>query len=147
MATTAKSITIETEVKAPAGKVWEYWTQPEHITQWNQASPEWCCPVAENELVEGGKFRHRMEAKDGSFGFDLCGKYDRIVSLRHLDYTLEDGRKVQVHFQAEGDSTKVTQTFEPESTNSPELQQQGWQAILDSFKSHVEGSEITDRLH
>jgi uncharacterized protein YndB with AHSA1/START domain len=131
-------ITIEAIIKAPVQKVWEYWTKPEHITQWNCASPDWHTPHAENDLRAGGSFSSRMEAKDGSFGFDFGGIYDVVTPNEYIEYTLGDTRKVKTNFTVQGDSTKVVESFEAEDQNSVEMQKGGWQAILDNFKKYTE---------
>lgn len=139
METTNKTnVTVEVTVNATAEKVWKYWTSPEHITQWNSASPEWHTPRAENDLKTGGKFTSRMEARDGSIGFDFWGIYDEVVPNEKIAYTMGDGRKATVVFTAEGTNTKVTETFEAENQNPVEMQKAGWQAILDNFKKHTE---------
>ncbi len=134
---TAK-ITISSTIKAPITKVWACYTQPEHIIRWNTASPDWHTTKAENDLMVGGRFCSRMEAKDGSFGFDFEGTYDVVVIQERLDYTLSDGRKVEVVFEEDDQATTIIVHFEPESQNLPEMQQGGWQAILDSFKRYTE---------
>jgi uncharacterized protein YndB with AHSA1/START domain len=131
-------ITVKTTVHAPVEKVWEYWTEPEHITKWNNASDDWHTPIAENDLTVGGKFHTRMEAKDGSFGFDFGGIYDEVKLNEIISYTLGDGRNVTITFKGQGDETEVIETFDAETTNSIEMQQAGWQAILDNFKKYVE---------
>jgi len=133
-------ITVETTVKAPVEKVWKIWTLPEHITKWNAASDDWHTPSAENDLRVGGQFKARMEAKDGSFGFDFGGTYDDVKTNELIEYTLGDGRKVIVHFTANGNETKITETFDAENTHSIEMQQGGWQAILDNFKKYAEAN-------
>ena len=138
--TTEKTIMVSAVVKAPIEKVWKKWTDPGDITCWNQASDDWCCPGAENDLRKGGKFNYRMEARDGSMGFDFWGIYDNVIEMKQIDYTMGDGRKASVVFSATGETTGIVETFEAESTNAPELQRAGWQAILDSFKKHTEGS-------
>ena len=138
METQEKPITITTTIKAPMAKVWKYWTLPEHITKWNHASDDWHSPFAENDLRPGGKFLSRMEAKDGSFGFDFGGVYDEVKNHSLISYTLGDGRKVSTHFSSAGAETKVVTIFEPESTNPIEMQQGGWQAILDNFRKYTE---------
>lgn len=139
MATSEKTqITVETTVKAPVAKAWEVWTSPEHITRWNAASDEWHSPKAENDLQPGGKFVYRMEAKDGSFGFDFGGVYDEVKPNERIAYTLGDGRMVEVTFTGNGEETTVVETFEAEGTNSIEMQQGGWQAILNNFKKYAE---------
>ena len=140
METANKPITIETTVNAPIEKVWQYWSAPEHITKWCAASDDWHTPRAENDLRTGGKFNSRMEAKDGSFGFDFGGIYDNVKENEIIDYTMGDGRTVQVRFTENGDQTKVVETFEPESTNPVEMQRGGWQAILDNFKKYTEAN-------
>jgi len=141
MATQEKTVlTVKASVNAPVEKVWDYWNTPAHITQWNSASEDWHSPRSENDLRAGGKFSHRMEAKDGSFGFDYAGVYDVVTPNKYLEFTLGDGRKVTVEFTANGDSTQINESFEAESTNSLELQQGGWQAILDSFKKYAENN-------
>lgn len=135
-----KVITVEATVQAPINKVWEYWTDPNHMTKWSFASDDWHTPFAENDLRVGGKFVARMEAKDGSFGFDFGGIYDEVKMHKVISYTMEDGRKVTVTFEEQGDKTKVVETFDAETENPIEMQQQGWQAILNNFKKYVEGS-------
>jgi uncharacterized protein YndB with AHSA1/START domain len=138
---TSKKIIVETTVQAPVEKVWEYWTEPTHITKWNTASEEWHTPFAENDLQVGGKFLSRMEAKDGSFGFDFGGVYDDVRLNEGIAYTLEDGRKVTINFIRQGNETKVIETFDAESTNPIEMQEAGWQAILDNFKKYINNSK------
>lgn len=133
-------ITVETTVNAPVKKVWSYWSTPEHIMQWCQASDDWHAPYADNDLKTGGKFKTTMAAKDGSFSFDFEGVYDKVEEYKTIEYTMPDGRKVSVHFTADGDQTKVTETFDPETTHSAEMQKSGWQAILDNFKKHTEAN-------
>lgn len=133
-------ITVEQTIEAPVSKVWEYWTKPEHITKWNNASDDWHTPRAENDLREGGMFSARMEAKDGSMGFDFGGIYDAVRHNEYIEYTMGDGRKVKVNFDAKGDSTYVRESFEAETMHSEEMQRAGWQAILDSFKKYTEAS-------
>jgi uncharacterized protein YndB with AHSA1/START domain len=133
-----KSITIESIVNAPIDKVWKLWTEPEHIKKWNNASPDWHTPYAENDLKAGGKFSSRMEAKDGSFGFDFEGVYDEVKTNELISYTLGDGRKVKITFSVQDNKIKVVETFEAEDTNPIEMQRGGWQAILDNFKSYTE---------
>ncbi|MEH7086574.1 SRPBCC family protein [Neobacillus drentensis] len=133
-----EKVTVETTVYAPVAKVWEYWTEPKHITQWNNASDDWHTPVAENDLKVGGKFLTRMEAKDGSFGFDFGGIYDEVKVNEVISYTMGDGRKVDVTFKGQEDETQVIETFDAETTNPIEMQQAGWQAILDNFKKYAE---------
>jgi uncharacterized protein YndB with AHSA1/START domain len=131
-------ITVEALVNAPLDTTWAFWTGPDHITQWNNASDDWHTPWAKNDLVPGGRFVARMEAKDGSMGFDFGGTYDEVVEHSKLAYTLDDNRKVTVSFSETDSGTRVVEEFEAEDENSPELQQQGWQAILDNFKEYTE---------
>jgi uncharacterized protein YndB with AHSA1/START domain len=135
------TITVEATVNAPVEKVWQSWTRPEHIMQWNNASDDWHTPRAENDLRVGGTFVTRMEARDGSFGFDFSGVYDDVQENRYIEYTLGDGRKVKVNFTSQGNSTKVVETFEAENTHSVEMQKGGWQAVLDNFKKYTEASQ------
>ena len=134
-------ITVETTVNAPVDQVWKFWTTPEHIRQWSFADDSWHTPTAENDLRPGGRFVSRMEAKDGSVGFDFEGVYDEVKTNELIAYTLGDERKVNITFQDLGNQTKVVETFEAESQNSLELQQGGWQAILNNFKKHVEAAQ------
>ena len=136
------AITVEAEIDAPVEKVWKLWTTPEHIMKWNSASEDWHTPKAENDLRKGGSFSSRMEARDGSFGFDFGGIYDDVEPNKLIAYTMSDGRKVFVNFTQEGNKTHVSETFDAESTNSLEMQQAGWQAILDNFKKYAETSEL-----
>jgi uncharacterized protein YndB with AHSA1/START domain len=135
-----KTITVETLVNAPVEKVWNFWSSPEHIIKWNNASADWHTPHAENDLRPGGNFSFRMEARDGSMGFDFGGVYDVVIPHQQIDYTMGDGRKVKVTFTPSGHGTKVTETFEAEDTHSLEMQRAGWQAIMDNFKNHVESN-------
>ncbi len=136
---TKKTITVQAVINAPLDKVWQFWTTPEHITEWNNASDGWHTPRAENDLRVGGKFIFRMEAKDGSFGFDFAGVYDEIKRNELIAYIIDDERKVKVTFSKNsGVETKVVETFEAESTNPFEMQRDGWQAILNNFKKYVE---------
>ena len=132
-------ITVETTVSADTKKVWNYWTKPEHITKWNFASDDWHCPKATNDLRVGGKYFARMEAKDGSFGFDFNTVYNEVVEHKTLTYTMEDGRKATTHFEDQNGKTKITTVFDAENQNPVEMQKGGWQAILNNFKKHVEG--------
>lgn len=131
-------ITVETVVNAPLRQVWDAWNDPAAIVRWNAASDDWHTTRSTIDLREGGMFTSRMEAKDGSAGFDFGGTYTRIVPRQRIDYVLGDGREVEVRFEERADGVVVTNTFDAETTNSPELQRQGWQAILDSFGRYVE---------
>lgn len=132
-------ITIQAIVNSPIEKVWKVWTSPEHITKWNSASDDWHTPKAENDLRVGGKFLSRMEAKDGSMGFDFIGTYDAVEQGKLISYVMEDGRKCKTTFTANGNETEITTSFDAETQNSEELQRAGWQAILNSFKLYCEG--------
>lgn len=134
----ANSITIQATVNAPVERVWKLWTEPEHVTQWNNASDDWYTPFAENDVRPGGKFTFRMAARDGSFSFDFGGEYDQVEEQRFMSYTMGDGRKVAVTFSSNGDTTDISETFDPESENPDEMQRAGWQAILDNFKKYAE---------
>jgi uncharacterized protein YndB with AHSA1/START domain len=138
MTTEKNKITIEATINAPVEKVWKTWITPDDIIKWNSPSPDWHTPRAENDLRVGGSFLSRMEAKDGSYGFDFGGVYDEIENHKLIAYTMGDGRTVQNVFEGRGDTTHVTVTFDPESENPPEYQKSGWQAILDSFKNYTE---------
>lgn len=131
-------ITVKTRIKADRDTVWACWTKPEHITNWNFASDEWCCPKAENDLRPNGKFSWRMEAKDGSMGFDFEGTYDQIIENERISYTMTDGRKVDIVFIDQGNEVEISETFDAEGTNTDEQQRAGWQAILENFKKYVE---------
>ncbi len=131
-------ISIETEVNAPLSTVWDAWVTPEDITRWNFAIDEWCCPRAELDLEAGGSFNYRMEAKDGSAGFDFSGKFAEINPYKSIHYQLGDDRKVEVKFMETPNGVKVIETFEAEDENSAEQQRQGWLSILNNFKKHVE---------
>ena len=131
-------IRVETTVNAPVEKVWKSWSEPQHIKNWCAASEDWHAPKAENDLRTGGTFITRMEAKDGSFGFDFGGVYDNVKKNELIEYTMGDGRKVKVIFSPSGDQTKIVETFDAEATNSVEMQRGGWQAILDNFKKYTE---------
>lgn len=133
-----KKVTVQSSINAPIEKVWNYWNAPEHITKWNAASPDWHTLKSENDLRVGGRFTSRMEAKDGSFGFDFGGTYDEVVEHQSIRYTMDDGRQTDITFTSDGNGTKVVETFDAESQNPVEMQQAGWQAILDNFKKYTE---------
>lgn len=138
--TSRKTLTVQTTVAAPVEKVWGLWTSPEHITQWNFATEGWHCPTATNHLRIGGTFNYRMEAKDGSMGFDFTGTYLDLNEPAYIHYELDDKRAAQVRFTAVDEGTFVMQNFEVETSNDPEMQRQGWQAILDNFRRYVESN-------
>jgi uncharacterized protein YndB with AHSA1/START domain len=133
-----EKIQIETIVNQNINKVWMFWTSPEHIVKWNAASDDWHTTKATNDLKVGGKFTSRMEAKDGSFGFDFEGEYQVVEIENKLAYTMEDGRQVEVVFKPLGHSVQIIETFDAETENSLEMQKTGWQAILNNFKQYAE---------
>jgi uncharacterized protein YndB with AHSA1/START domain len=132
-------ITVQTAVKGALDRVWDAWNNPEDIKRWNAASDDWHTPRSSVDLREGGKFSARMEAKDGSVGFDFEGTYTRIVPRKLVEYRMSDGREVKVEFSEEAGRVLVRETFDAESQNPSEVQRQGWQAILDNFARYVEG--------
>lgn len=131
-------ITVETVVKARLDKAWDAWNNPADIKQWNSAQEDWHTTQSTVDLREGGKFLSRMEAKDGSAGFDFEATYTRIVPKEAIEFRMSDGREVKVEFVERPDGVLVTETFDAEAENTPELQRQGWQAILDNFGRYVE---------
>lgn len=133
-------VTVETSINASIAKVWQFWVEPNHITNWAFASEDWCCPKAENDIVFGGKFSTRMEAKDGSFGFDFSGTYTLVEKHKQINYTMDDGRICLISFTDNGETTHILQMFEAETENPIEMQQGGWQAILNNFKSYTESN-------
>lgn len=136
----ANKITIESTVNAPVAKAWEYYNGAEHITKWNSPSPDWHCPSASVDLRPGGKILSRMEAKDGSMGFDFGGVFDTVKTNELVEYTMGDGRKVSTRFIPSGNTTKVITTFDPENQNPVDFQKAGWQAILDSYARYTEAN-------
>ncbi len=134
-------ITVKSTVKASVKKVWDVWSDPKHIVMWNTPSRDWHTPRAENDLRVGGTFLSRMEAKDGSFGFDFGGTYNEVVPQKRMAYTLGDGRKVEIDFKQQKGQTEIVTTFDPETENTMETQRDGWQAILDSFKRYKESMD------
>lgn len=131
-------ITVQASIAAPVEKVWQAWTQPQHITQWNQASPDWHCPKAENDLRDGGKFSSTMAARDGSMSFDFEGTHAKVVQHKVIESAISDGRTMKVQFTPIPNGTQVTETFEAEGENPVEMQRAGWQSILDNFKQYTE---------
>lgn len=131
-------VTVEATVNAPVQKVWEYWNKPEHIIQWSHASDDWHTPWAKNDLRKGGNFSSRMEARDGSMGFEFGGIYDEVREHENISYTMGDGRKVTINFFADGGTTRVVENFDAESEHPVEMQKAGWQAIMDNFKKYTE---------
>ncbi len=133
-------MTVETIINAPLNSVWKKWTSPEHIQHWNFASPDWHCPSAKTDLQVGGEFHYEMAARDGSMSFDFGGTFLQIEEQKSLDILIGDGRKMKVTFASTVMGTKVTEQFEPENENPKEMQQAGWQQILDNFKAYVEAT-------
>jgi len=131
-------ITISTTISAPVEKVWEFYTKPEHIVNWNNASEDWHTTRSVNDLVVGGKFLSRMESVDGKEGFDFSGVYSQVELYKIINYSMDDGRVVEITFIDNNESTDMTIIFDAEEVNSLEMQQMGWQAILDNFKNYVE---------
>ncbi|MDF2869221.1 MAG: hypothetical protein K0R05_796 [Anaerocolumna sp.] len=137
-----QTITIKATVNAPVEKVWRSWNEPEHIKKWNSASEDWHTTASENDLKAGGRFRSRMEAKDGSFGFDFSGTYDEVKLHETITYTLDDDRKVSIIFMSKDKQTEITVAFEAEETNPIKMQEEGWQAILNNFKKYTEETAL-----
>lgn len=131
-------ITVQTTINAPVEKVWNYWNEPQHITQWCAASDDWHAPFAENDLRDNGVFKTTMAAKDGSFSFDFAGQYTKVEPYKAIEYIMGDGRTVQIIFAVHGNTTRVTETFDAETENPIEMQRGGWQSILENFKAYVE---------
>jgi uncharacterized protein YndB with AHSA1/START domain len=131
-------ITVQSKINAPIETVWECWTNPEHITKWNNASDDWHTPYAENDLRTGGRFKSTMASKDGAMSFDFEGEYTLVEQNETIKYAMADGRKVEISFKETPVGVDVIESFDPETENSEEMQQQGWQAILNNFKKHVE---------
>jgi uncharacterized protein YndB with AHSA1/START domain len=131
-------LTVQNTVQVPVEKVWIYWADPAHVVNWNNASEDWHTPKAVNDLRVGGRFVYTMAAKDESFSFDFSGTYDEVIPHQRIAYTLDDDRKVTIVFTSTSQATQITQSFEAEDENSLELQQHGWQAILDNFKRYTE---------
>lgn len=138
------NLTVRAMIMAPVSLVWKMWTSPEDIVVWNSASDDWHTPVAENDLRVGGKFRSRMEARDGSMGFDFEGIYENLKNHELIEYVITDGRKVSILFKDHGSKTEIIETFEAEDVNSVDLQQAGWQSILDTFKKYAEQTVAQD---
>ncbi len=134
----AKTITVETDVAVPRSITWHYYTESEHVINWNFASEDWHCPKAVNDVSVGGSFVITMAAKDGSMEFDMEGVYDRVEPEEHIAYTLSNGRHVTVDFKEQGTDTHVRVTFDPEPGQDRDPQEKGWQAILDNFKRYAE---------
>lgn len=134
----SEKITVQALVAADRNSVWNYYTGSEHIVNWNFADPSWHCPRATNDMRQGGKYFARMEARDGSFGFDFEAVYDEVREKEGFTYTF-GGRQCSVEFKDEGAGTRVIVTFDPETENPAEMQRDGWQSILNNFKAYAEG--------
>lgn len=137
----ANAITITALIDAPLSSVWEKWTNPADVMHWNNASDDWHTPKAENDLRIGGKFTYTMAAKDGSFSFEFSGTYTKVVESELIEYVLEDQREISISFAEENGMIRVTEIFDPEQMNPLDMQQAGWQAILNNFKKYVENSK------
>lgn len=137
-----ETITVQTTIRAPLSLVWEMWTESRHIEVWNHASPDWHTPHAENDVRVGGTFLSRMEAKDGSEGFDFTGTYTEVEPLHTIAYRMDDGRRVITRFEEGKEGVTVTETFDLETQNTVELQRSGWQSILDTFAKYVESQVV-----
>jgi uncharacterized protein YndB with AHSA1/START domain len=137
----ASVLTVIAVVNAPMERVWNTFNSPEHITNWYYASPDWCAPSARSDFREGGTATVRMESRDGSMGFDFEWFYDRIVTNERVEFHLADNRRVEIIFEQTNEGVKITESFDAETQNTLELQQGGWQAILDNFKAYAEGND------
>lgn len=135
-----QKLEVEATVNADIEKVWTYYTEPKYIVKWNNASQEWHCPWAENDLQEGGVYKARMESRDGKTGFDFEAVYNHVTPYKKLVYTLTDGREVVNSFEDLGGQTRMSTQFDPDKKFPRDHQKQGWQAILNNFKRHVENS-------
>lgn len=143
METLAKTkITVETTVEAPVEKVWDLWTEPIHIIHWNNASADWFTPYAENDLRVGGRFMYRMESRDGKNGFNFAGEYNSLELYKHIEYTIGDGRRVRITFDLKGTGIRIAEIFEAELSHPVEVQQEGWQSILNNFKKYAESDRF-----
>ena len=131
-------LTVRATIKAPLNKVWNCWTEAAQVQHWNFASSDWHCPATSNDLIVGGEFHYTMAAKDSSFSFDFWGTYQKIDTEKNIEILIGDGRYMKVTFESTGAGTIVTERFEPEQENPVEMQQAGWQMILDNFTKYVE---------
>jgi uncharacterized protein YndB with AHSA1/START domain len=134
----ATKITVEATINAPVAKVWELWNNPDDVIKWNTPDPGWHTPSSENDLRVGGRFKNRMEAKDGTFGFDFEGIYDSVILNQEISYTMADGRQATTIFTEQDGKTHLATTFDAETENDPEFQKQGWQSILNNFVKYAE---------
>jgi len=140
-------LTVTTTVNVSVGRAWHFFTHPNHVVRWNAASGDWHCPQATNDLKIGRRFSYRMEARDASFAFDFEGTYTAVEPQKFIAYVMDDDRRVEISFEAEGDTTLVSEQFEAETMNPEEMQLAGWQAILDNFKQHTERTVGENPLH
>lgn len=140
-------IKVDAAIKAPVETVWNFWTDPKHIINWNNASDDWFTLRAEMDLRPGGRFLERMEARDGSEGFDFTGVFKKVEPRKRIEYLMDDGRRVEISFESKGNETMVSESFDPEEINAPEIQRTGWQSILNNFKTYVEKSDKFERMH
>jgi uncharacterized protein YndB with AHSA1/START domain len=131
-------ITVTTQIKSTLAEVWKKWTSPEDIVNWNQASDDWHCPSAENDLKVGGQFTFVMASKDGAMSFPFQGEYTAVDQHKEISYRMADGRMAHVSFEAQGDHVEIIESFDPENVNPEDMQRAGWQAILDGFKAYAE---------
>lgn len=134
------ALTVQVTVNVPVAKAWTYFNEPQHIMNWAFASPDWHAPASTNDLRTGGSFSTTMAAKDGSYSFDFAGIYDAVEEYKLIEYTMGDGRRVKVVFEDKGNETHITETFDAEDTNALEMQQAGWQAILNNYKQYTEAA-------
>jgi uncharacterized protein YndB with AHSA1/START domain len=133
-------VTVEADVAVAVDQVWNCWAAPEHITRWCQASDDWHAPYADNDVRVDGKFKTTMAANDGSVSFDFEGVYTLVEKNKKLEYVMSDGRRVSILFEPSGNTTHVTETFDPEDAHPIDFQRAGWQAILDNFKKYTEAA-------
>jgi uncharacterized protein YndB with AHSA1/START domain len=131
-------VRVSVNVNVPLKLAWEIFAEPDHIVNWNFATEEWHCPSATNDLRLNGSFSWRMEARDGSMGFDYAGKYNTVAEFEHIELSLDDGRKVWITFSEHDDQVEVAETFEIEDENAAEMQKIGWQNILNNYRSYAE---------
>ena len=133
-------ISVKILINAPIIKVWNFWTEPKHIMNWNNASEDWHTPYSTNDLKVGGKFSYTMASKDGSMSFDFGGTYNAVIRMKKIAYSVDDDRKVTINFENTNNQVEITKNFETENQIQKKMQQQGWQAILDSFNKYVESN-------
>jgi len=142
METQPTKVTVETTVNVPVEKAWEIWNEPTHVTKWASPSPDWHTTSSENDLRTGGSFKSRMEAKDGSYGFDFGGVYDQVDTNKYIEYTMGDNRNVTITFTEQGGATHISETFDAETIHPVDFQKAGWQAIMDNYKKYAEANAL-----